>query len=190
MNTQAIDRELNQKILSQINWRHGILPSGLVAKDPCFNFREMPIIKMFIIEPTSPQQQQNPAPIPSTTVKSTQSSHQTILVTQSDWTFNLVHSGAIYNLHDDATLQALSDCQLIFHQFEKPHQKTLHLLHFETVAWFRVDDILKCTKKFENALEDTLACWPEDPEKAWHRLCHNIWLVFGFLWPQKIMLGN
>ncbi|KAI9494023.1 hypothetical protein BDB00DRAFT_787463 [Zychaea mexicana] len=166
MDSQAIDRELNEKILSQINWRHGILPSGDIATDPCFVLQEMPIIKLYVLD---------------------QATVQPVLVTQSDWTFNLVHSGAVYNLTDDSTLRALSDCQLIFHRLEKPHRKTLHMLNFETVAWFRVDDILQPTKKVQDALDDALQYWPNEPAKAWQGLC-KVWTVYGFLWPQKIML--
>ena len=182
MDSQIIDSELNQKILSQINWRHGILPSGTIATDPCFVFREMPVIKMFVIDP-----HQDPT---AATAATTAPYHQAVFVTQSEWTFNLVHSGAIYNLHDDSTLRALSDCQLIFHQLEKPQKKTLHLLHFDTVAWFRVGDILRSTKSFEKTLDDALQYWPSDPSKAWHELCNNVWKVYGFLWPQKIILGK
>ncbi|KAI7860076.1 hypothetical protein BDC45DRAFT_564089 [Circinella umbellata] len=182
MDSQIIDSELNQRILSQINWRHGILPSGTIATDPCFVFREMPIIKMTVIDP-----HYDPT---AATAARTAPYHQTILVTQSEWTFNLVHSGVIHNLHDDSTLQALSDCQLLFHKLEKPQKKILHLLHFVTVAWLRVDDILQLTKSFEKALDDALQHWPSNPSKAWYELCNKVWKVYGFLWPQKIIIGH
>ncbi|KAG2226721.1 hypothetical protein INT45_001068 [Circinella minor] len=182
MDSQIIDSELNQKILSQINWRHGILPSGTIATDPCFVFREMPIIKMFVIDP-----HYDPT---VATAATTSRYHQTVLVTQSEWTFNLVHSGVIHNLHDDSTLQALSDCQLLFHQLEKPQIKMLHLLHFDTVAWLRVDDILRSTKGFGKTLDNALQYWPSDPPKAWSELCNKVWKVYGFLWPQKIIIGH
>ncbi|KAI8137405.1 hypothetical protein BJV82DRAFT_340538 [Fennellomyces sp. T-0311] len=112
-----------------------------------------------------------------------------ILVTQSDWTAKLVTSGVIWNLYDDSTLRALSNCQLIFHRPERLEEKTLHLLHFDTVAWFRVREVRRPTGKLQKALDDALQHWPNNKLQAWQELC-EVWKKFGFLWPQKIMLGH
>lgn len=165
MESRILDETLNEKILERIKWRHAICPSGTVADRPCFVQREMPIIRI-LIEKTHPR---------------------LCLVTQSDWTDNLVQTGVVWSLHDHAMLHALSECYLIFHQPAK-HHKMLHMLHLDTCAWFPVNNILRPTIKFQNALDEALQYWPTDPPMAWQSLC-KLWQEFGFLWPQKIILG-
>lgn len=164
----TIDTQLNERILHQIKWQHGILPSGRISKHKCFVLKAMPVIKLLVDKGKRPA---------------------TLLVTQSKWTANLVESAALCNLYDDSTLQALAECAMIFHRPEKPKEETFHLLYYDTHAYFRVSDILQPTAKFQQALDPVLEHWPKDPARAWQGLC-RVWNEFGYLWPRKIMLGK
>lgn len=70
----TIDTQLNERILHQIKWQHGILPSGRISKHKCFVLKAMPVIKLLVDKGKRPA---------------------TLLVTQSEWTANLVESAAL-----------------------------------------------------------------------------------------------
>lgn len=162
---EPLDEETSEVILKRIKWRHGIRPSGELADQPSFVLRAMPDIVL-----VSPDQSRS------------------FLVTESTWSDNLVNSCVLWTLHDDATIDAAAECHAIFQRRQPVNQRTLHYLHFETFAWFPINSILRPTKKFQKALDEALQQWPETPQLAWQQLC-QVWQEFGYLWPQKIVLG-
>ncbi|ORX62654.1 hypothetical protein DM01DRAFT_1330780 [Hesseltinella vesiculosa] len=114
----------------------------------------------------------------------------TYMVTQSSWTHQLVRHGVISHLHDNVTMQALSELHLLFHtQQQQPTHRTMHRIYSHAQAYFPVNHIYRPTVKLQKALDAALAFYPHDPVQAWHALC-AIWHDFGFLWPQKIVLGH
>ncbi|KAI9323267.1 hypothetical protein BX666DRAFT_1873331 [Dichotomocladium elegans] len=162
----SIPRELNEKILKQISWQYGILPTGKLGHRKAFLVKEMPEVRLLV------EKDQRP---PST------------LITNSQWTYNLIHSDALWSLYDDATLQALAECATIFHRLEKPSQETFHRIQYVTYAYLRVNDIYHPTEALQNAINDVLNYWPDHPAEAGRRLC-KLWNEFGFLWPQRLKL--
>ncbi|CAM0141835.1 unnamed protein product [Umbelopsis sp. WA50703] len=163
-----LDDSVAEQILSSIAWRHGITPSGVVARYPCFVLSAMPNI-----------------------ITTHQQPHRTFIVTQSQWTANLVSSCVVWNTFEYTTLQALSDCQLLFENYSSIYSehKVLHLLQLDAKAWFSSGNILRPITKFRQQLEDALQLWPRDEKRAWVAL-QRVWSDFGYFWPRKIQLGH
>ncbi|KAI8089705.1 uncharacterized protein BX664DRAFT_333686 [Halteromyces radiatus] len=162
-----LDIDLMEDILARVDWKNGIRPLGDLATEACFVQKEMPVIKRLIGTPSI-----------------------SILVTQSSWTNNLVHNGVLSNLNDDTTMHALSELHLLFHtRQQQPGHRTLHHLHLDSQAYFSVNHILRPTIKFQKALDSAIAHLPHDQDRAWQELC-KVWHDFGFLWPQKLILGQ
>jgi hypothetical protein len=117
-----LDDSVAEQILSNIPWRHGITPSGVAARYPCFVLSAMPAI-----------------------ITTHQQPHRTFIVTQSQWTANLVSSCVVWNTFEYTTLQALSDCQLLFENYSSLYNehKVLHLLQLDAKAWFSTGNILR-----------------------------------------------
>ncbi|KAL0082995.1 hypothetical protein J3Q64DRAFT_1863997 [Phycomyces blakesleeanus] len=168
---EPLENGATEKLLERLEgWNKGILPSGNTADSPCFVQKDMPRI-------TPLSQDQSIA----------------MVVTQSGWTSSLVHTGVLWNMDNDTTMHALSECQLLFHTpqaaLDSETTKTLHLLRYDTFAWFPVNRIFRPTQRFQTALDVSLNNWPKNPLLAWEGMC-KIWEEFGFLWPQKIILGR
>ncbi|CAO3638726.1 unnamed protein product [Cunninghamella echinulata] len=163
-----LDEALMEQLLAKLNWKSGIRPLGDIATESCFVQKQMPFIKQQLVE--------------------TQSS--SILVTQSSWTNQLIHSGVISDINDHTTMHSLSELHLLFHtRQQQPAHRTFHRLQFDAHAYFLVNQILRPTIKFQRVLESALNHLPDDPDRAWQELC-KVWHDFGFLWPQKIILGS
>ncbi|KAI9302790.1 hypothetical protein BJ944DRAFT_289889 [Cunninghamella echinulata] len=162
-----LDEALMEQLLAKLNWKSGIRPLGDIATESCFVQKQMPFIKQQLVE--------------------TQSS--SILVTQSSWTNQLIHSGVISDINDHTTMHSLSELHLLFHtRQQQPAHRTFHRLQYDAHAYFLVNQILRPTIKFQRVLESALNHLPNDPDRAWQELC-KVWHDFGFLWPQKIILG-
>ncbi|KAI9284137.1 hypothetical protein BC943DRAFT_85182 [Umbelopsis sp. AD052] len=116
---------------------------------------------------------------------------RTFIVTQSDWTANLVSSCVAWSTFEYTTLQALSDCQLLFENYSSinTERKTLHLLQLDARAWFSTANILRPTMKLRQQLESALSLWPKDKNRAWVAI-QRVWSDFGYFWPRKIQLGH
>ncbi|KAI8393816.1 uncharacterized protein BYT42DRAFT_609582 [Radiomyces spectabilis] len=158
---------LTEKVLSRLkDWKLGIRPSGELADFPCFVQTDIPRITPLIEDQSCAW-----------------------IVTQSAWTANLVSCGVLWTMNNDSTMRAFSECQMMFHpRLSDPHHKVVHLLHFDTHAWFPINRILRPTVKCQSAIESALANLP-DQEETWKALC-RVWHEFGFFWPQKIVLGQ
>ncbi|KAI9027273.1 hypothetical protein CLU79DRAFT_833192 [Phycomyces nitens] len=166
-----LEEGTTERLLERLKgWNKGISYSGTVADSPCFVQKDMPRI-------TPLSQDQSVA----------------MVITQSDWTSSLVDTGVLWNMHNDTTMHALSECQLLFHTpqtaLDSESTKTLHLLSYDTFAWFPVNRIFRPTQRLQTALDISLDYWPKNPLLAWEGLC-KIWKEFGFFWPQKIVLGR
>jgi hypothetical protein len=163
-----LDDSTSEQILSSVPWRNGITPFGKPAPYPCFVLSAMPEIITI---------QQQP--------------HRTFIVTQSDWTANLVSSCVVWSTFEYTTLQALSDCQLLFENYSSinTERKILHLLQLDARAWFSTANILRPTMKLRQQLESALSLWPKDEKRAWMAL-QRVWSDFGYFWPRKIQLGH
>ncbi|KAH8551953.1 hypothetical protein BGW37DRAFT_528730 [Umbelopsis sp. PMI_123] len=163
-----LDDSIAEQILENIQWRLGITPSGKPARYPCFVLSAIPEIITIHQQP-----------------------HRSFIVTQSDWTANLVSSCVVSNTFEYTTLQALSDCQLLFENYSSinTERKTLHLLQLDAKAWFSTANILRPTTKLRQQLESALQLWPKDESRAWVAL-QRVWSDFGYFWPRKIQLGH
>lgn len=163
-----LDDSTSEQILSSVPWRYGITPSGKQAPYPCFVLSAMPDIITIHQQP-----------------------HRTFIVTQSDWTANLVSSCVVWSTFEYTTLQALSDCQLLFENYSsiQSERKTLHLLQLDARAWFSTANILRPTMKLRQQLESALSLWPKDEKRGWVAL-QRVWSDFGYFWPRKIQLGH
>jgi hypothetical protein len=163
-----LDDSVAEQVLSTVPWRFGITPSGKPAPYPCFVLSAMPNI-----------------------ITTHQQPHRTFIVTQSEWTANLVSSCVVWNTFEHTTLQALSDCQLLFENYSSIHSehKVLHLLQLDAKAWFSTGNILRPITKFRQQLESALQLWPKDEKRAWIAL-QRVWSDFGYFWPRKIQLGH
>ncbi|KAI8339883.1 hypothetical protein BC941DRAFT_236348 [Chlamydoabsidia padenii] len=161
------DLDLMEEILARVDWKCGIRPLGNLATEVCFVQNEMPIIKRLVEKPSN-----------------------SLLVTQSSWTSHLVDTGILSNLNNDTTMHSLSELHLLFHtRQQQPGHRTLHHLHLDSQAYFSVNHILRPTIKFQRALEEALSHLHVDNERAWQSLC-KVWHDFGYLWPEKIILGH
>ncbi|CAO3628155.1 unnamed protein product [Cunninghamella blakesleeana] len=169
-----LDIELTKDILERIpNWKKGITPSGELAKENAFVQKNIPAI---------------------TTL--TKDHSTAYLVTHSSWTQQLVKSGVLWDHNNDSTLQSLSIAQFLFY----PHQhsthpiqlanKQFHMLYYETCAWFPINHILRPTIQFQKAIIKALIPYSN---RDYHQVLKNlnqVFNTFGFLWPQKIILGH
>jgi hypothetical protein len=161
------DMDLMEEILARVDWKRGIRPLGNLATEICFVQKEMPLIKCLVGNLST-----------------------SMLVTQSSWTSNLIDTGVLSNLTNDATMHSLSDLHLLFHtRQQQPGHRTLHHLRLDSQAYFSVNHVLRPTIKFQRALDAALSHLHVDNERAWQELC-KVWHDFGYLWPQKIILGK
>jgi hypothetical protein len=169
-----LDAESTHKLLSRLQgWRSGICPDGTLAKEACFVLAHRPSITIhpdqsFINSPL--QQQQT-----------------TEIITERDWSQNLVDCGAITHLQDDLMIKTMSDFYMIFHSLEQVNNcNTLHSLQLRKHASFKVDNILRPTRQLHAKIQELLVQIEED--RKWDKLL-DIWNTFGYLWPRKIILG-
>ncbi|SAM00355.1 hypothetical protein [Absidia glauca] len=161
------DMDLMEEILARVDWKRGIRPLGNLATEICFVQKEMPLIKCLVGNLST-----------------------SMLVTQSSWTSNLIDTGVLSNLTNDTTMHSLSDLHLLFHtRQQQPGHRTLHHLRLDSQAYFSVNHVLRPTIKFQRALDAALSHLHVDNERAWQELC-KVWHDFGYLWPQKIILGH
>ncbi|KAI8076360.1 uncharacterized protein BX664DRAFT_344466 [Halteromyces radiatus] len=118
-----------------------------------------------------------------------------LMVTHSNWTHRLVDQGVLWDPSNDSTIHNLSLAQLLFYPQQHTQnplhfvKKSLHLILFETRAFLPVNNILRLTLKFQQAIEEALIPYPSD----FRQTLKNLILVFdtyGFLWPQKLILGH
>lgn len=173
INIQELDNEKTNELLGRLDeWRLAICPDGTLATQPCFVLNQRPSIIIHPDQPfISPQQQ------PITTE----------LITEREWSDNLVECGAMTHLNDDILMKTLSEFYMIFHSSDRViNRNTLHSLKLLKHASFKVDNILRPTRIFQNKLEQ-LASIP-DLNTKWEHLL-DIWNTFGYLWPRKIVLG-
>ena len=153
-------------------WRLGICPNGALATEPCFVLKQRPCITIHPDQSVSVPRQQYMT---------------TELITERDWSNNLVDCGVINHLNDDILMKTLSDFNMIFHANDKVNNSnTLHSLQLQKHASFKVDNILRPTRLLSMKLAklSTLTVLDE----KW-KLLDDIWDTFGYLWPRKIVLG-
>lgn len=169
-----LDIELTKDILERIpDWKKGITPSGELAKENCFIQKSIPTI------------------IPLTKDHST-----AYLVTHSSWTQQLVKNGVLWDHNNDSTLQSLSMAQFLFYPNQHsthPLQlanKQFHMLDYETCAWFPINHILRPTIQFQRAIIDALIPYSNNDYHQVLKNLNQVFNTFGFLWPQKIILGK
>lgn len=173
INIQELDNDRTNELLGKLDeWRLAICPDGALSTQPCFVLNQRPSITIHPDQSfLSPQQQ------PITTE----------LITEREWSDNLVECGAMTHLNDDILMKTLSEFYMIFHSSDKViNRNTLHSLKLLKHASFKVDNILRPTRIFQSKLEQ-LASIP-DLNAKWEHLL-DIWNTFGYLWPRKIVLG-
>lgn len=173
-----LDAQNTNRLLTRIQgWRSGICPDGTLAKEPCFVLKQRPTISIHPDQSiiNSPRQQ----------------SLTTEIITERDWSSNLVECGAITHLNDDIMMKTLSDFYMIFHSADKIENcNTLHLLQLRKHASFNVDNVERPTRLLHLKIQELLAAaTKEDLDAKWNRLM-VIWNQFGYLWPRKIILGH
>ncbi|KAI9301949.1 hypothetical protein BJ944DRAFT_128729 [Cunninghamella echinulata] len=170
---EVLDTELTKDILERLpDWKKAITPSGELASQPCFIQKNIPNIIPFTKDQTMAH-----------------------LVTHSLWTQRLVDYGVLWDHHNDTTLQSLAMAQLLFY----PHQhashplqlahKQFHMLYYETCAWFSLNHILRPTIAFKQAILHALQPYATDDYPQVLKNLNQVFHHFGFLWPQKIILG-
>lgn len=147
------------------DWNIGITPYGKLATEACFVHNSVPNITY----------EQN-------------DTKYTYTCTKSEWTTNLLLSNTS-NPCDTETVKSLSVCSSIFHLEPSTNTKVIHLIKYNVKAYITVDNIARLTKEFEDELSKAEEHWPHSPQKSWDKLC-LIWNKYGFLWPQRVQIGN
>ncbi|KAI8328775.1 hypothetical protein BC941DRAFT_519122 [Chlamydoabsidia padenii] len=170
---ETLNPELTRNLLDKhSDWKLGITPTGKLATKSCFVQKVMPAIVRLVPDQSTAQ-----------------------VVTHSAWTLRLVDQGVLWDHANDSTIHSLSMAQLLFYpQQHAQHpltyaKKTLHLLSFETAAWFAVNQVLRPTRSFQTAIEQALVSCSSDYRLTLERLM-QVFDTFGYLWPQKIILGR
>ncbi|ORX58804.1 hypothetical protein DM01DRAFT_1207100 [Hesseltinella vesiculosa] len=168
-----LEPNVTKEILERLpDWNRAITPSGKVAKEPCFVQQRMPLITLLRQDHTSAR-----------------------LVTHSAWTHQLVDNGILWDTSNDITMRSLAMTQLLFYPQQHTADpvdhaaKCFHAFLFKTCAWMPVNQILRPTLKFQRALEHALTPPNQDPRHALQKLI-IVFHVFGFLWPQRVILGR
>lgn len=167
---KELDLENTKKLLNRLDeWRSGICPDGKLAKEACFVLEHRPTIT---IHPDQLQQ-----------IVTTE------IITEREWSENLIDCGVMTHLNDDILMKTLSDFFMIFHSLDEPNScNTLHSIHLLKHASFKVDNILRPTRLLQHKLKDLFMDDDENNISKWQKLV-NIWNTFGYLWPRKIILG-
>ncbi|CAO3595459.1 unnamed protein product [Absidia cylindrospora] len=169
----TLEPELTKSILERIpDWKLAITPSGKLAKQSSFVQKYMPPI-----------------------IALTQDESTALMVTHSAWTHRLVDQGVLWDTSNDSTIHSLSMAQLLFYPQQHAQnpltyaKKTLHMILFQTCACFSVNQILRPTLRFQQAIETALIPYPMDFRQVLENLM-GVFNTYGFLWPQKIILGR
>ncbi|KAI9480580.1 MAG: hypothetical protein EXX96DRAFT_563360 [Benjaminiella poitrasii] len=177
-----LSSEQANKLLERLSdWKNGICPNGKLAKQSCFVLKQRPHIYFHPEQPSllahkQPQQQQQ------------QNIITTEIITEWPWAENLVDTGAIVNLNDDMMIKTMSDFFMIFHHANDSinSSNTLHLLQLYKHASFNTDNIHRPTRALQQKLHQVLQ--ETDPAAQWEQL-NEMWDMFGYLWPRKIIIG-
>ncbi|KAG2194293.1 hypothetical protein INT47_000436 [Mucor saturninus] len=170
---QELEFESTKKLLLRLDeWRNGICPNGALAKEACFVLDNRPTISIHPDQSSITQQ-----------VVTTE------LITERDWSDNLVDCGAISHLNDDILMKTMSDFFMIFHASDKVNNcNTLHSLQLRKHASFKVDNILRPTSQLQTRIQELLKDETSNLNSKWEELL-DIWNKYGYLWPRKIVLG-
>ncbi|GAA5816710.1 hypothetical protein MFLAVUS_010242 [Mucor flavus] len=165
---KELDSVNTRNLLKRLDeWRRGICSDGTLSKEPCFVLEHRPIIT---IHPDQSQQ-----------VVTTE------LITEREWSDNLVDCGAMTHLNDDILMKTLSDLFMIFHSTDTPNNcNTLHSIQLQKHASFKVDNILRPTRPLQQSLKELFI--DDNLKSKWDKLV-NIWTTYGYLWPRKIIVG-
>ncbi|CEP15268.1 hypothetical protein [Parasitella parasitica] len=119
--------------------------------------------------------------------------HYSSVITYSQWTENFVQSGVLHQ-DDTVTKNSLAICSAIFRndpKFAKLRTMQKHKNHSSTVtidAYIALNKVADLGIDFNAELTEAQEHWHRNPHVAWDKLCH-IWNKYGFLWPQKALLG-
>lgn len=171
---QELDLNNTKKLLKRLDeWRNGICPNGTLAKEPCFVLEHRPAISIH----------------PDQSISSQRQVITTELITEREWSDNLIDCGAITHLNDDILMKTMSDFFMIFHSSDKVNNcNTLHSLQLRKHASFKVDTILRPTSALQLRIQKLLKDDTSNLNAKWDELV-DIWNTFGYLWPRKIILG-
>lgn len=171
---QELDLENTKKLLNRLDeWRYGICPNGALSKQPCFVLEHRPTISIH----------------PDQSINTHQQVVTTELITEREWSDNLVDCGAITHLNDDILMKTMSDFFMIFHSSDKVNNcNTLHSLQVRKHASFKVDNILRPISKLQIRIQELLKDETSNLNTKWEELV-DIWTTYGYLWPRKIVLG-
>ncbi|KAL9543483.1 hypothetical protein MBANPS3_008092 [Mucor bainieri] len=184
MNSLLIDKPERRRILGQIkNWNFGIAPNGNLAQEHSFVHQAVPdIFREDVFDEDS------------ATLTGMISDGYSPIITKSEWTENLIQSGAS-NPNDATTVKSLAICSSVFRndadfiRLQSKQKPKIHYTCVTTHACVRLDNIARLTTEFENDISKAQEHWPQHPQASWDKLC-RIWNKYGFLWPEKLHLGN